>query len=59
MDEGLVGEDKIVGLARVGILDRIAHGNYEGAIEILDRLNNNAGQSICSAPFYRYDTYQE
>ncbi|KAL7487815.1 hypothetical protein ACHAW6_013406 [Cyclotella cf. meneghiniana] len=44
MDEGLVGEDKIVGLARVGILDRIAQGNYEGAIEILDRLNNNAGK---------------
>jgi hypothetical protein len=59
MDKEVVGEDKFMGCARVGIFDWGAQGNYDGAIEILDKLNNNAGQLIVSASFYRHGTYKE
>ncbi|KAL3796651.1 hypothetical protein HJC23_009951 [Cyclotella cryptica] len=59
MDKEIVGEDKFMGTARVGILDWIAQGSYEGAIEILDKSNHNAGQLVVSASFYRHGTYQE
>jgi hypothetical protein len=59
MDKEIVGEDKFMGSARVGILDWVAQGNYEGAIDILDRLNHNAGQLVVSASFYRHGTYNE
>lgn len=59
MDKEIVGDDKFMGYARVGILDWVAQGNYEGAIEILDRSNHNAGQLVVSASFYRHGTYKE
>lgn len=58
-DKEVVGDDKFMGLARVGILDWVAKGNYEGAIELLDKLNHHAGQIAVSASFYRHGTYSE
>jgi len=48
-----------MGFARVGILDGIAQGNYEGAIVILDKLYHNVGELIVFASFYRHGSYQE
>lgn len=59
MDKEIVGDDKFMGCARVGILDWVAQGNYEGTIEIMDRSNHNAGQLVVSASFYRHGTYKE
>lgn len=59
MDKEIVGDDKFMGCARVGILDWVAQGSYEGTIEVLDRLNRNAGQLVVSASFYRHGTYTE
>ena len=59
MDKEIVGDDKFMGCARVGILDWVAQGNYEGTIEIVDRSNHNAGQLAVSASFYRHGTYKE
>jgi hypothetical protein len=59
MDKEVVGEDKFMGFARVGILDWVAQGNYEGAIELLDKLNHHAGQLAVSASFYRHGTYHQ
>ncbi|KAL7549562.1 hypothetical protein ACHAWF_012833 [Thalassiosira exigua] len=59
MDKEVVGDDKFMGFARVGILDWIAKGNYEGAIELLDKLNHHAGQLAVAASFYRHGTYQQ
>lgn len=58
MDKEVVGEDKFMGFARVGILDWVAQGNFKGAIELLDKLNHHAGQLAISASFYRHGTYQ-
>lgn len=48
-----------MGFARVGILDWVAQGNYEGTIELLDKSNHNAGQLAVSAAFYRHGMYPE
>ena len=55
----MIGADKFMGFARVGILDWVAQGNYEGAIEIFDKLNHHAGQLAVSASFYRHGTYPQ
>ena len=57
LDIEVIGEDKFMGLARVGILDWIAQGRYEGAIELFDKLNHHAGQLAISASFYRNGKY--
>ena len=57
MDKEVVGNDKFMGFARVGILDWIAQRNYEGNVELLDKSNNYAGQLRISASFYRHGTY--
>ena len=36
MDKEVIGEDKFMGAARVGILDWIAQGHFEGVIELDD-----------------------
>ncbi|KAL7530084.1 hypothetical protein ACHAXR_003299, partial [Thalassiosira sp. AJA248-18] len=58
-DKEVVGADKFMGFARVGILDWVAQGNYEGAIELFDKLNHHAGQLAVSASFYRNGTYSQ
>lgn len=57
LDKEVIGEDKFMGLARVGILDWISQGRYEGAIELFDKFNHHAGQLAISASFYRNGTY--
>lgn len=57
MDKEVVGDDKFMGFARVGILDWIAQRSYEGNIELLDKSNNYAGQLRISASFYRHGTF--
>ena len=59
MDKEVIGEDKFMGFTRVGVLDWVAQGNYEGAIEIFDKFNHHAGQLAVSASFYRHGTYQQ
>lgn len=59
MDKEIVGDDKFMGFARVGILDWVARGNYEGTIELLDRSNHNVGDLAVRASFYRHGTYQD
>jgi len=59
MDKEVIGEDKFMAFARIGILDWVAQGNYEGAIELFDKLNNHAGQMALSASFYRHGTYPQ
>ena len=46
MDKEVIGEDKFMGLARVGILDWVAQGKYDGVIELFDKLNHHAGQLV-------------
>ena len=58
-DKEVVGDDKFMGFAHVGILDWIAQRNYEGNIELLDKSNNYAGQLRISASFHRHGTYPE
>jgi hypothetical protein len=57
LDKEVIGDDKFMGYARVGILDWIAQGNFEGSIELFDKLNNHAGQLAISVSFYRQGTY--
>lgn len=57
LDKEVVGDDKFMGFARVGILDWIAQRNYEGNVELLDKSNNYAGQLRISASFYRHGTH--
>ena len=57
IDKEVIGEDKFMGYARVGILDWIAQGNFEGSIELFDKLNIHAGQLAVSVSFYRQGTY--
>ena len=57
LDKEVVGGDKFMGFARVGILDWIAQRNYEGNVELLDKSNNYAGQLRISASFYRHGTH--
>jgi len=59
MDKEVIGEDKLMGLARTGILDWVAKGTYEGAIEVYDKLHHHAGQLAISASFYRHGTYPQ
>lgn len=59
IDKEVIGDDKFMGAARVGILDWIAQGNFEGVIELVDKLNRNAGQLEISASFYRHGTYPQ
>lgn len=59
MDKEVIGEDKFMGFARVGILDWVAQGNYEGAIELFDKYNHHAGQLAVAASFYRHGTYPQ
>mmetsp|Transcript_23502 Transcript_23502/g.44658 ORF Transcript_23502/g.44658 Transcript_23502/m.44658 type:complete len:520 (-) Transcript_23502:100-1659(-) len=59
MDKEVIGEDKFMAFARIGILDWVAQGNYEGVIELVDKLNNHAGQMALSASFYRHGTYPQ
>ena len=59
MDKEVIGEDKFMGLARVGILDWVAQGNYEGVLELFDKFNHHAGQLAVSASFYRHGTYPQ
>ena len=56
LDKEIVGTDKFMGFARVGILDWIAQRNFEGNIELLDKSNHYAGQLMLSASFYRHGT---
>ena len=56
MDKEVIGDDKFMGAARVGILDWIAQGHFEGVIELVDKVNHNAGQLEVSASFYRHGT---
>jgi len=48
-----------MGYARVGILDWVAQGNYEGSIDVFDKSNNHAGQIAVSVSFYRQGTYPQ
>jgi hypothetical protein len=57
IDKELIGDDKILGFARVGILDWIARRNFEGSIELFDKFNNHAGQLVISTSFHRHGTY--
>ena len=57
IDKEEIGEEKIIGYARVGILDWVAKGNFDGSIDLLDKLNNHAGQLTISASFYRQGMY--
>jgi Ca2+-binding EF-hand superfamily protein len=57
IDKEVIGDDKFMGCARVGILDWIALRSYEGNVELLDKSNNYAGQLWISALFYRHGTY--
>ena len=59
MDKEVIGEDKFMGLARVGILDWVAQGNYDGVVELFDKHNHHAGQLAISASFYRNGTYPQ
>lgn len=59
IDKEVIGDDKFMGAARVGILDWIAQGHFEGVIELVDKLNHNAGQLEVSASFYRHGTYPQ
>ncbi len=55
----MIGEDKFMGFARVGILDWVAKGHYEGVVELFDKLNHHAGQLAVSASFYRHGKYPQ
>ncbi len=57
IDKEVIGEDKFMGYARVGILDWVAKGNFEGSIELFDKFNNHAGQLAISVSFYRQGMY--
>lgn len=59
MDKEVIGVDKFMGFARVGVLDWVAQGNYEGAIELFDKLNHHVGQLAVSASFYRHGTFPQ
>lgn len=59
IDKEVIGDDKFMGAARGGILDWIAQGHFEGVIELVDKLNHNAGQLEVSASFYRHGTYPQ
>lgn len=59
MDKEVIGEDKFMGLARVGILDWVAQGHYEGVIDLFDKMKHHAGQLAVSASFYRHGTYPQ
>jgi hypothetical protein len=57
IDKEVIGEDKFMGYARVGILDWVATGNFEGPIELFDKFNNPAGQLAISVSFHRQGMY--
>jgi Ca2+-binding EF-hand superfamily protein len=59
VDKAIVGEDKFMGFARVGILDWIAQRKYQGNVELTDKSNNYAGQLRISASFFRHGTYPD
>ncbi|KAL3781442.1 hypothetical protein ACHAW5_001519 [Stephanodiscus triporus] len=59
MDKGVIGEDKFMGSAHVGILDWVAKGHFEGEVDLFDKLNHHAGQLAVSASFYRHGTYPQ
>ena len=54
MDREVVGSDKFMGLAKIGILDWVAQGRYEGMVDVKDQSNHFAGQLLLSASFYRH-----
>jgi len=56
MDKEIVGSDKFMGKARVGILDWIAQGKFDGKFELLDKSGKVAGEIEMSASFQRPDT---
>ena len=58
-DKEVIGEDKFMALARVGILDWVAQGRYEGTIELFDKHNRHAGELAVSVSFYRNGTYPQ
>mmetsp|Transcript_5267 Transcript_5267/g.11254 ORF Transcript_5267/g.11254 Transcript_5267/m.11254 type:complete len:672 (-) Transcript_5267:99-2114(-) len=59
LDKEVIGSDKFMGFARVNILDWVAQGEYQGAIELLDQSNRNAGRLAVNAAFYRHGMYPE
>lgn len=59
IDKEVIGDNKFMGAARVGIMDWIAQGHFEGVIELVDKVNHNAGQLEISASFYRHGTYPQ
>lgn len=54
MDREVVGSDKFMGLAKIGILDWVAQGRYEGMVDVRDKSNHFAGQLLLCASFYRH-----
>ena len=59
MDREVVGSDKFMGLAKIGILDWVAQGRYEGMVDVKDHSNHFAGQLLLSASFYRHGSQDD
>jgi len=53
MDKEQVGNDKFMGRAKVGIMDWIALGHFEGEISILDKAEKEVGKINVNVKFER------
>lgn len=59
MDKEVVGSDKFMGRATVGILDWIAQGKYDGKVHLVDKSKKRCGELVLSATFQRGDPQSE
>jgi len=59
MDKEVVGSDKFMGRATVGILDWVAQGKYDGKINLVDKSKKRCGELVVSVTFLRGDPQSE